>query len=410
MKKKHSFILLFSLLFLTNAFSQSTNFKYKREVSGVNTTWHKLSLPLDIFEHCNENGSDFRILSINENDTIESAYILKTEEDKIERVEIPIKTIQKSNNENGYFYTFVNEKEEAINEIQLQFGLANFEFLVDLEGSFDQKEWFQFIKEERLLSISNSQVQFTHSKVAFTEVKYPFIRLRVQSKTNPQLLQTSIFREIKTEGKKVEVLTFLSEIVQNKKEKESIIYLDFNKKVPLNSLELEIDSKIDFYRDIQIFVFTDSVKTEKGWIENYRSIFQGNLNSFQKPIFHFEKTIGKKFKIVVYNQDNEPLIFMNSIAKTFETYLLVRFVEAKKHYLMYGNANAEFPNYDVTLFEKNIPQNISEATLTEEINLETEDIESQKPLFENKMWLYGIMAIIILLLGWFSIKMIKGKT
>jgi uncharacterized membrane protein len=31
------------------------------------------------------------------------------------------------------------------------------------------------------------------------------------------------------------------------------------------------------------------------------------------------------------------------------------------------------------------------------------------PLFQDKLWLWGIMALIILILGWFSVKMIKKK-
>ncbi len=31
----------------------------------------------------------------------------------------------------------------------------------------------------------------------------------------------------------------------------------------------------------------------------------------------------------------------------------------------------------------------------------------KEPLFKNKLWLYGIMVLIIGLLGWFSLKMLK---
>jgi hypothetical protein len=31
------------------------------------------------------------------------------------------------------------------------------------------------------------------------------------------------------------------------------------------------------------------------------------------------------------------------------------------------------------------------------------------PLFKNKAWLWAIMIIIILILGWFSVRMLKTK-
>jgi len=36
-------------------------------------------------------------------------------------------------------------------------------------------------------------------------------------------------------------------------------------------------------------------------------------------------------------------------------------------------------------------------------------VEVVSPLFENKWWLWGIMGAIVLLLGWFSVGMLKGK-
>jgi len=43
------------------------------------------------------------------------------------------------------------------------------------------------------------------------------------------------------------------------------------------------------------------------------------------------------------------------------------------------------------------------------MTLEKEKIQVIEPLFKNKTWLWTIMAVIILLLGWFSIKMMNKK-
>jgi hypothetical protein len=52
---------------------------------------------------------------------------------------------------------------------------------------------------------------------------------------------------------------------------------------------------------------------------------------------------------------------------------------------------------------------LSEVTLGEEQVIPKTPVPVVKPLFENKIWLWAIMAVIILLLGWFSVKMMRAK-
>jgi hypothetical protein len=41
--------------------------------------------------------------------------------------------------------------------------------------------------------------------------------------------------------------------------------------------------------------------------------------------------------------------------------------------------------------------------------LEKEQVSERAPLFKNKTWLWGIISLTILVLGWFTIKMMRKE-
>jgi hypothetical protein len=90
--------------------------------------------------------------------------------------------------------------------------------------------------------------------------------------------------------------------------------------------------------------------------------------------------------------------------------MTVRFLEPADYYLVYGNKNAEQTNFDLTHFIEKIPANLSEISLGTEQIIPQKSENLTKPLFENKMWLWLIMGIIILLLGFFTLKMMKKES
>ena len=84
-------------------------------------------------------------------------------------------------------------------------------------------------------------------------------------------------------------------------------------------------------------------------------------------------------------------------------------VEDANYFLVYGNKNAQKPTFDIINFADKIPENLKELSIGDEIAIDKKAEIKTKPLFENKYWLWGIMFVIIALLGWFSLKMMKKE-
>ncbi len=133
-----------------------------------------------------------------------------------------------------------------------------------------------------------------------------------------------------------------------------------------------------------------------------------NITSLKKPEFSFGNTIVSRLWITIRNNDNKPLDISSLEIKGNIYELIARFDDPKYAYaLYYGNADVAAPSYDIEKFEQKIPEDLSAVDVSAQQNNPAFSVKTETPLFENKAWLWGLMALIIVLLGGFSFKMLK---
>lgn len=140
-------VLLCTIAAQLNA--QTAGYKFKRLITGINTTWHIVELPDELFAHTKPGFEDLGIFGIKGKDTIEVPYLLKERSDQVSTKDIPFAQINQSSGENGYYFTFQspNANTNGINQIRLDFKQDNFDWKVLLEGSNDNKSWFTVLKD-----------------------------------------------------------------------------------------------------------------------------------------------------------------------------------------------------------------------------------------------------------------------
>ena len=405
MKLRLTYLCLFLCFY---SYGQIEDFNYQRSIEEPTEDWHKILLPNELFGKISPNFSDIRIIGITaNNDTIEAPYLVTFEVQKIENREISFKTLNTSHNENGYYYTFEIPTNEAINQLYFEFNQSNFDWQIDLEGSQNQREWFILSENYRIVSIQNQWTDYKFTKVIFPNAKYRYLRLLVKSKTDPKLANTKIRLSNLTEGNYQNHPIKKLESKVKKATKQTEIFMDLGLPVSASHLDLTFKNKVDYYRKMEIQFVSDSFKTDKGWQYSYNTLTSGTLSSIEKNEFHFGNTVLQKLKITIKNNDNEPLILENISIKGTVYQLVSRFSETAKYSLYYGKPNSRTPNYDINRFMNTIPTDLKNLTLGSEIVLQKNTKEKVKPLFENKLWLWTIMILIIGILGWFSLKMMK---
>jgi len=384
-------IKILSILFILDcsfSYGQIEQYNFKRELKGISEQWHKIILPEDVFGKVSQELTDIRIFGITtNNDTVEVPYLLRLASEKIFIKDVAFLTINTSQNDKGFYFTFEIPTTEPINQIKLDFKQNNFDWRVKLEGSHNQSEWFTIIENYRILSIKNEITDFQFTKLTFPSSKYRFFRLFIDSKEKPELTSASIVQQEITDGtfRNYSIKNFSKK--ENKERKQTEIDIELEMPVPISYFKINIKDSFDYYRPITIKYLNDSTKTEQGWKYNYNTLTSGTLNSVEKNEFKFSSKTVQKLKILIHNQDNQPLTIDTLNVMGYEYEILARFTDQATYFLTYGNKIAERPNYDIDRFTDKVPLTLTTLDIDNELIIEKEQISETAPLFKNKNWL-----------------------
>ena len=390
-------------------FGQMNHFDFIRAINGVSDQWHSVELPNEIFGKANSTLSDLRIYGITaENDTIEAPYLVNILREKEENLNIPFKVINKAKNSNGYFYTFAIDQLTTINQISLDFSVENFNWKCSLEGSHDQKEWFTILENYRIVSIKNNSTNYQFSTLNFPPANYPFFRLIVHNQIDPKFKSAKINLDQVTNAKH-QIYESSFSVKNDNEDQETIINIDLGIPLPVSYLKINVDERKDYYRPISIQYLVDSTKTEKGFVYNYRSLTHGILNSTDQKPFESKSITSQKLRIFIQNYDNTALNIKEVEVRGYIHQLIARFDQPAKYFLAYGNTRIAAPRYDLVYNKEQIPTDLTNLRLGSAIAISKKQTKNSNSLFENEIWLWVIMAIIALVLGWFSLRMINNK-
>ncbi len=404
--RRLSALVLF-IAFSIIAFGQA---RYYHPISGVEDKWHTIDLDGDIMNRVKTNLSDIRILSVNEQqDTVEVPYLIERVADSRKISSKAFGIINKSNKGNRHFFTIRLDEKTTINEIDLQFSNRNYNWKVKLEGSHNQKEWFTLLDDYRILSIKNQQTNYKFTTLAFPTANYTYYQISFDAAEEPASISGTIRTVEETLGRYVNYPATFS-VEENKKKKESVIHLVLNKRLPISDVELVVDNTFNYQRPLQIEALVDSVKTAKGWRYNYRTIGHSYLSSLSKPTFKTKEVFTNRLKLTIRNFDNAPLTISSAKIRGLQYRLVARFDAIEnEHLLRYGNKKSRKPNYDIVNFKNTIPANPKPLQIGKVTVIGHHKEETESPLFESKLWLWGIMLLIIAVLGYFTFAMIKSK-
>ncbi|GAA5032232.1 hypothetical protein GCM10011506_24260 [Marivirga lumbricoides] len=398
------------LLNASVGYAQNEQYKYKREIHGVSNLWHKIILPEEIFGKISSDFADIRILGITEgNDTIEAPYLLQIAREQTKQSEVAFEKLNTSYTDEGYYYIFKVPVEKEINQVQLEFDKENFDRTIKLEGNRDQEEWFTILDDYRVLAIKNDLTDYEFTKVKFPNSNYIFFRLLLKGQEKLELLAVKMIQNEISEGRYNTYHIDEISVEKNKETTESIIEFELPAVMPVSYLKINITDSIDYFRPISIKYLSDSVETQQGWKYKYQTLTSGTLNSLQQNEFTFSSAKLQKIKVVIYNGDNKPLKIDAIVMKAYVHELVIRFNEPAKYFMTYGRDSPGRAQYDIKYFANKIPDDLRTLEIGDEIIVERKKVSIASPIFENKVWLWSVMVIIIILLAWFSISMLRKK-
>ncbi len=387
--------------------AQDKNFNFRRKLNTIDSAgWHSIILPSSFFKSSNPSFSDLRIYQFTDKDTVEAPYVLTVHERQVTEKTLELPAINQSKKDGKQYLTFELKKDQFVNYLNLAFDEDNYDGSATLKGSTDQKEWFE-IDTQRIISIQNVEMNFASASLYFPNTNYRYLRVELEA-DRPLTFSSATFKDqVINPG----ILTMLQPIWKqtlDKPAKQSIVNIDLSELQPVVQLNVETEEANDYYRSFRLERLIDSTQSPKGWERYYETIMDGFLTSIDKNEFHFNNTFASKLRLVISNADNTPITIKSISLYSPKVELIVRLKPSNNSFLYYGNKTIKAPSYDLVVFKEKIPTSAPAVSLMTEEKLAKEK-EPVSALIENKIWLWLVMAAVIGLLGFFTLKMMKGK-
>ena len=406
--------LLIILFFLATAttFAQADGYLYKRKLNKTEKeNFYSIPLLPEIIARCKSDLNDIRIYNFTGKDTSEIPYLLEWQGIKYEEKVIPFVRINGSYNEKCCSYlTFKFNKKQIINRIKLEIPDANFDKWVKIEGSSDNKNWFTIKEHLRIVRFQNMNEHFEYTTLDFPGTEYTYYRLKFDDDGSNRITVPNayVYESKETPGSYSELKIKSSKQTENKKEKTSELVVEFPYNYRIDHISVKSNTIKNFYRNINLYRSGGVIHTPKGNKENWYIINTSIFSSIENNAINCNNEQIQRLKIEIINYDDEPVEISEIKAFAENCHLIANLPVSDNIYLSYGKANDNAPTYDLIHFKEKIPATISETNYgTEEVSMPPK--ATKNTLIKNKNWLWVAMSSIILLIGFFSLKMLKKE-
>jgi hypothetical protein len=189
--------------------------------------------------------------------------------------------------------------------------------------------------------------------------------------------------------------------------KETVTVIDLPGPLQVSLIQIHIADTIQYIRPVTIQV----VPFEKNGQENKEDPFvyitSGTLNSFDKQLIEVPGIITERVKVIIQNADNTPLKVDSITLKSSRQQVITRLPGAEKYLLLYGKKNGTAPDYDLEEVFASMP--LPELGNIQ-VGPEKRNIpEKPKSWWEKDLWLYALMGLIIVMLGGFTVRMMRKR-
>lgn len=410
MKRTLSAILLISSV---SVLAQIENYSFKRKINKVEKEgYYKIGLSPEVIARSKSDLSDFRIYTIAENDTTEVPYLMDWLGSKVKEVPIEFELINDTYNEKCCSYvTLKFPKKQTINQIKLNVKEPNFDKSLKIEGSNDNKQWFTIKDHLRIVRFQNATEDYSYTTLNFQSTEYNYFRLKFDDDGSYRVTVTEAFafenQLIQGEYDELKVGTLKQ--TEDKKEKASDVIVEFGFPYLVNYITLKSDSKGDFYRNVNVYGSSGTVATPKGEVDNWYMINTSVFSSEEDNIIYCSNSKTRKLKIEIINYDNEPIEIKEVKAFAEKTQLVASLPASDNLYLAYGKADDNSPSYDLVHFKEKIPTSFSNVDYGAE-QVKVISIDKPDQLIKSKVWLWVVMGVVLIVIGYFAMSMLKKET
>lgn len=408
--------LIPALLALTVALkAQLNSYDNYREVSPVSETgYYQIKIGSAVLDR----EGYYRVYEVNEKDSIEIPHVVNSGNRDIyeARSFADFKIIDKSYEPGKFSYaTLVLDTNLIYSSVYLNFDSENFFKDVTLEGSNDNKSWKTIVENEKLFRYYHDPYDnYFRNKIVFEPVSFKYLRIKADDSDSQKLDLVSasvplVKEEIIEEN---EYINNTQTRTENKQEKETCIECVFPRAYFVTGMNVIIGQKDKYRRNVKIESYNPVNGKEKWVLMADGVVTSGSSNkiyltNYSSGDFQFRSS---KIRLVIENLDNQPLEKVEIKPFTRIETIRLKLEKDKKYLLAYGKEKDELPQYDLEYFKNTIPLDLKTVELGNEVKIPHAVTAAQKPLVNNKIWIWIALIGCILIVGLFSMKLLKPES
>lgn len=297
-----------------------------------------------------------------------------------------------------------NQNGNNINNISLLIRNSDVQKSFKLSGSDDRKNWYVIKDNYRFNSMYSTTSTSEIRLVDFPLSNYVYYKIEIDDSLSGPLnvISAGFYDNYVELGKYSEVSGGVLSQRDSSEVKRSYILLEFPENRYLDKLEVEIEGPQYYLRSACFAVVPDQEGTEPACYRDF------DLSSNGNNVVDLERLAGKRFYLIVENDDNPPLRIKAIKTWQLNTYLTANLEKSGKYHLCFGSEKMEAPEYDLKYFESNIPENV--PSLKSGALLSLQDgmvLEEEKPKEENAWLIWSAILVVVVFLTYISVKMIR---
>lgn len=378
------------------------------ELKNQELGWNRLELEDSVLHCMSSTHCLIRLNLVNESmDTMEVPYIIESTHKIDSIVKIPVEIVNKTTKDGKQYYTLIADSNQIISNMKFSFGGRKFLGSASLEGSNDQKEWFMIADSFLLGERVNRHQKISSKSIYDLQTQYKFYRLSIDE--NKSELKKVTYEKVYSATpnyKRMKVKTFKEKV--DKERNTTIVHFTLAHNLPIQFLKVQVSNKFDFIRNADLYAVVDSTKTDKGKKYSYKLLESFVLNSADTTNYDFSYPEHYRlYKLEIGNGNNPPLRIKRLTPYRYEYILKARFDNVGNSYMEIANYGSK-PYYDIEKFKERIPKEMNNMKIGKRIEEETVE-EDTEPLFSNVNWLWGIILLAVMVIGFFSLRMLKDE-
>lgn len=390
------------LLALFCIFVNAGDFAVSAKLSKVKQTgYYKIVLRPGVIAYSRPDYGDIRLL----NDKGEEIPYIFKEESRATSItgfkEYPLMENQYQENKKSSRVVIHNKAKSLVSNLVLVIRNTDMVKVITLRGSDDCKNWYIIQKAvpAKMQAFDETSGAFS---LQFPQVNYEYLELTTSDKKNDpiQFIRVGYFDSRISDGlySAIPVKEFIQ---KDSSDKNSYITIRLDSNYEISKFHLTVSGPEYYRRRLIAGNFTSGTRREI-----FQSLGEYELWSGDNQSWNIEKIRTGELTLVIENADNKPLKVVDAKVYQLNKYLIARLDAGNNYFVATGNEKLNPPNYDLVYFSDSIPDSLTELETSEISVRAKKDNLPPDGKFTGKI-LWGVIVLIIGMLGFFSVRMIK---